>query len=93
MSWGCKRRYLEKILNIWQTRNNQSDEFCMKRILSTEISFNDVIRPKKVPMFHTKEVIVKKDETIKVINANGVIIRKLLILSTKHDKPIALKVH
>ena len=80
-------------MNIWQTGNNQSDEFCMKRILSAEISFHDVIRRNKVPMFHTKKVIVKGDKTIKVINANHTIIGKLLILSTKHNKPIVLKVH
>ena len=42
-------------------------------------------------MFHTKKVVVKKDKTIKVINANRDIIGKLLILSTKHNKPIDLE--
>ena len=67
------------------------NEFCTKRTLSTEISFHDVIHRNKVPMFHTKKVIVKKDKTIKVINANRDIIGKLLILSTKYNKPIDLE--
>ena len=32
--------------------------------------------PKKVPMFHTKKVIIKKYKTTKVINANRDIIGK-----------------
>ena len=70
---------LEKPLNIWQTGQDQSYKFCTKRILSTEISFHDAIRRNKVPMFHIKKVIVKKDRNIKVINANRDIIGKLLI--------------
>ena len=41
-----------------------------------------------MPMFHIRKVIVKKDKTIKVINANRDIIGKLLILFTKHNKPV-----
>ena len=51
----------------------------------------NIIRRNKVAMFHTKKVIVKKDKTINVINANCDIIEKLLILSTKHNKPIDLE--
>ena len=67
------------------------DEFCTKRILSTDISYHDVIRRNKVSMFHTKKGIFKKGKTIKVINANRDIIGMLLILSTKHNKPIDLE--
>ena len=90
-SGAVKKDDFEKLLHIWQTGKDQSDEFCTKRILSTEISFHDVIHRNKVPMFHTKKVIVKKDKTIKVINANRDIIGKLLILSRKHNKPIDLE--
>ena len=44
-----------------------------------------------MPMFHIRKVIVKKDKTIKVINANRDIIGKLLILFTKHNKPVDLE--
>ena len=86
-----KKDGIEKLLHIWQTGKDQADEFCTKRILSTEISFHHVTHRNKVPMFHTKKVIVKKDKTIKVINANRDIIGKLLILSRKHNKPINLE--
>ena len=51
----AKEDDLEKNLNIWRTGKDQSDEFCTKRSLSTEISFHDVIRHNKVPMFHNKK--------------------------------------
>ena len=57
MSSGvAKEDDLEKLLNIWQTGKDQSDEFCTKQILSTEISFH-VIRRYNAPMVHTKKVI------------------------------------
>ena len=40
---------------------------------------------------HTKKVIIKKDKTMKVINAYRDIIGKLLILYTKHNKLIDLE--
>ena len=87
----AKEDDLEKLLNIWQTSKDQSDQFSTKRILSTEIPFHDVIRRNKIPLFHTRKVIVKKDKTIKVISANRDIIGKLLILFTKHNKPVDLE--
>ena len=42
-------------------------------------------------MFHNKKLIVKKNKNIKVINANCNIIGKLLMLSTKRNKPIDLE--
>ena len=42
-------------------------------------------------MFHNKNLVVKKNKNIKVINANRNIIGKLLMLSTKRNRPIDLE--
>ena len=49
----AKEDDLEKLLNIWQTGKDQSDEFCTKQILSREISFH-VTRRYNAPMFIPK---------------------------------------
>ena len=81
---------VEDLLNIWDNRKAQADEFSKKQIFSKDVPFHQPVKRNKVPSFKSSKnkITLKKDNKVREIDANRNIIGILLSLSIKANRLI-----
>lgn len=83
----------EELLNIKRTGEDLAKKFLSERLLSSDCKFQDPIKQVKVPSFSSnKKVQLRKDNKLKVVEANRNIIGRLFSISAKTNKPVNLEV-
>ena len=83
-----KESGVEELLLIEESGSIAATEFLEKRILTSEVNFNDPIRRVETPTFQETSVTLKKNGSEKIVYANRDIISRLLSLSTRFEKSL-----
>lgn len=81
----------DDIINIWSSGKEKSELFVQERLVTKTKLFHDPLPRNKIPTFLSNPITIKKDNKIKIVEANRNILGKLLSLSTKHERPIDLE--